>query len=115
MLVSNQCEVSASEEIMPVVQAFHNHCSSFSKAACLVSGPWSVLAKKATGCPRYVNVPAWANSDTSVSTVNGMVSSIEVTTAPIISSFRFSNASAASLERGNDLGLNNYLILPENP
>ena len=70
--------------------------------------------KKATGHPR-VKVPARTNSDAPFSTVNGMVSSIEVTTAPMISSFRFSNASAASLERENDLGLDNRVILSENP
>ena len=107
-------EVSASEIMTPVAQAYIIATASFSKATCLVSGPWCILAKKVPGCPFCVNVPLRANSDAYVSTVNGMVSSIEVTAVPMISSIRFSNSLAASLEKGNNLGLDNHLILSEN-
>ena len=70
--------------------------------------------KKVTGLPFWLRVAANATSDASVSTSNGMLSSIAVTAASSIVFLRLSNASTAGCGSGNDLHPVIGLIRSEN-
>ena len=53
--------------------------ASFSIEGCLISGPFSVLEKKARGHPAWFNVATMATSEASVSTSNGAFPPMAVT------------------------------------
>ena len=74
--------------------------ASFSTEGCRISGPCSVLEKKATGRPAWFKVAAIATSDASVSTSKGNSSSTAVTTDSSILFFRLSKAAIASADKG---------------
>ena len=101
------------EVMLPMTDGFYNSLGSFSIDGNLVSGPCSVLEKKATGRPAWLRVAAMATSEASVSTSNGTSSSTAVTTD---SSMLFLRPSkAASVDNGNVLQLWIGFILSENP
>ena len=70
--------------------------------------------KNATGLPSWFNVAARATFDASVSTTNGLSSSIVATTESSISCFKLLNASRAGFGRGKVVLLDNGFILVEN-
>ena len=89
--------------------------ASFSIDGNLVSGPCSVLEKKATGRPAWLRVAAMATSEAPVSTSNGTFSSTAVMTDSSMLFLRPSKAATASADNGNILQLWIGFILSENP
>ncbi|GFU00380.1 hypothetical protein TNCV_4259081 [Trichonephila clavipes] len=89
--------------------------ASFSGDECLNSDACRVLEEKATGRTAWLKVATISKSDESVSTLNGMPSSIVAKEAFATSSYSELKVSAASPEKGNCFFPRRGRIFLENP